>query len=147
MTTMELVNPAELGNDDNYKPQSPEPSERSATSTPPTNLSTTEGWKTPHTASDDNTFYLDDEFCRIYFLPSFSTPPLPSRKMKRKLSLGMSFPKKRGSDAARLRGLWTIAPRAERHTRFIGNKLKSQDWKRYINIKCIIFPWLYFRDT
>ena len=49
---------------------------------------------TPHTATDDNTFDSDDEPRRIYFLPSTPTPPPPPRKLKRKLSLGMSFPKR-----------------------------------------------------
>ena len=31
--------------------------------------------------------------------------------------------------AARLRGLWTIAPWPERHTRPVHNKLRTQDWK------------------
>ena len=31
--------------------------------------------------------------------------------------------------AARLRGLWTIAPRAEGHTKLVDNKLKTQDCK------------------
>ena len=31
--------------------------------------------------------------------------------------------------AAYLRGLWTIAPWAEGHTKLVYNKLKTQDWK------------------
>ena len=31
--------------------------------------------------------------------------------------------------AARLRGLWTIGPWAEEHTKLVANKLKTQDWK------------------
>ena len=33
------------------------------------------------------------------------------------------------SVAARLRGLWTIAPWAEGQTKLVDNKLKTQDWK------------------
>ena len=101
------------GNDE-YSPQSPEPFIPSSTSTPPTNGSTTEGRDTTHTTTDDTTFYTDDEPRRIYWdisssdtfdsneprnvsvasRPS-STPP-PPRTQKRKLSIGLSFPKKGG---------------------------------------------------
>ena len=77
-------------NNDNYSPQSPDPSELSSISTPPMNVS----WETSYTTTDDDTFHSRDEPRRIYFLPpSPSPPPSPPRKQKRKLSLGMSFPK------------------------------------------------------
>ena len=91
--TMAVVNHTEDGNNDNYSPQSPEPSEPSPISTPPMNVSTFDSWETSHTTTDDNTYYSDDEPRRLYFLPSTPTPPPPPRKLKRKLSLGMSFPK------------------------------------------------------
>ena len=94
LTTMVVAYPTSEGHDENYSPQSPEPSELSLISTPPMNLSTIEGWETPHTAMDDTTFYSDDEPRRIYFLPSSPSPPQPPRKLRRKLSLGMSFPEK-----------------------------------------------------
>ena len=94
LATMAAVNSAEGGYGDNYSPQSPEPSEPSPILTPPMNVSTTDGWETAHTTTDDNTFYSDDEPRRIYFLPSTPTPPPPPRKLKRELSLRMSFPKK-----------------------------------------------------
>ena len=53
--TMAVVN-QEDGNDENYSPQSPEPSEPSPISTPPMNVSTIDGWETPHTTTDDDTF-------------------------------------------------------------------------------------------
>ena len=58
------------------------------------NLSTIEGWVTPHTTTDDNTFYSDDEPRRIYFLLSSPSPPTPHQKLK-KMNLGMSFPKRK----------------------------------------------------
>ena len=58
------------------------------------NLSTIEGWETPHKTTDDNTFYSDDEPRRNYFLPSCPSPPTPHQKLK-KMSLGISFPKRR----------------------------------------------------
>ena len=96
-------------------PQSPERSDPSPTSKPPMNLSTIEGWETPHTTTDDNTFYSSEiEPRRVYwdFSPDetldsneprrvspaespSSTPPPPQRQ-KRRLSMGMSFPRKGG---------------------------------------------------
>ena len=43
--------------DQEDSPQSPKPSDPSPISTPLMNLSTIEGWETPHTTTDDNTFY------------------------------------------------------------------------------------------
>ena len=99
--------------DQEDSPQSTEPCDPSPTSTPPMNLRTIERWETPHTTTDDNTFYSsENEPRRVYwdFSPdetfdskeprrvSFasspsSTPPTPPRK-KRRLSMGMSFPQK-----------------------------------------------------
>ena len=95
---------------DGYSPQSPEPSDPSPISTPPMNVSTFYSWETPHTTTDDNTFYSSDEPRRVYWTSPpdeandsedeprriyvLSSPTLPSpRKMKRKLEIGMSFPK------------------------------------------------------
>ena len=86
LATMVKAQQTAGGYDKNYSPQSPEPSEPSPISTPSGNLSTIEGWKTPHTTTDDNIFYSGDE-------PSRS----PSRRLEnwiKKLSLGMSFPRK-----------------------------------------------------
>ena len=79
------------------------------------NVSTIEGWvDTTHTTTDIDTFQPDDELRRVYWdfsssdtfdsneprnvsvasSPSF-TPPLPPRQ-KRRLSMGMSFPQKKG---------------------------------------------------
>ena len=100
--------------DDGYSTQSPEPSDPSPISTPPLNVSTFNIWETPHTTTEDNTFYSEDEPRRvnwtspldqtfdsedeprrIHLLSSPSPPPTP-RKMKRKLEIGMSFPKRGG---------------------------------------------------
>ena len=114
LNTMAVVTQTQDDNDE-YSPQSPEPSDPSPISTPPMNVSTFNSWETPHTTTDDNTFYSEDEpRCvywtspldenfdsedeprRIYVLSSPSPPPLP-RKMKRKSEIGMSFPKRRGA--------------------------------------------------
>ena len=101
--------------DQQDSPQSPEPSDPSPISTPPMNISTISGWETPHTTTDENTFYSSDndprrvywdaspnetfesgEPGRVYPIasPQSTRPPPPRRK--RRLSIGMSFPKKGG---------------------------------------------------
>ena len=50
-----------------YSSQSPESSEPSPISTPPMNLRTIDRWKTPHTTTDDNTFYSEDEPRRVHW--------------------------------------------------------------------------------
>ena len=103
-------------NNEQYSPESPEPSLPSPISTPPMNVSAYNSWETPHTTTGDNTFYSEDEPRRVYWTsplgetfesedeprriyvlsPSPSTQPSPPRRQKRKLSLGMSFPKEGG---------------------------------------------------
>ena len=54
--------------DDEYRPQSPEPTIPSPISTPPLNVSTIEGWgDTTHTTTDNDTFYTVDEPRRVYW--------------------------------------------------------------------------------
>ena len=97
LATMAVANQTQDVNNENYSPQSPEPSEPSPISTPLMNVSAFSSWETSYTTTDDETFYSSDEPRRISFLPpSPSSPPSPSRKLKRKLSLGMSFPKEGG---------------------------------------------------
>ena len=106
---------AVIQQDQQDSPQSPEPSDPSPISTPLMNISTISGWETPHTTTDGNTFYSSDndprrvywdaspnetfesgEPRRVYAIASPpSTPPPPPRR-KRKLSMGMSSPKKGG---------------------------------------------------
>ena len=112
LATMAVVNHTKDGNNDEYSPQSPEPSDPSPISTPPMNVSTFNSWETPRITTDDNTFFSEDEPRRVYwtspleiniysegeprriYLLSSPSPPSPPRKMKRKLEIGMSFPKK-----------------------------------------------------
>ena len=94
LATMAIANNTEDANDDNYSPQSPEPSEPSPTSTPPMNASAFNSWETSYTTTHKDTFFSSDEPRRYYFLPpNPASPPSPPRKLKRRLSLGMSFPK------------------------------------------------------
>ena len=91
---MAVASNTEETNDDNYSPQSPDPSELSPLSTHPMNVSAFNSWETSYTTTNDDTFHSSDEPRRIYFIsPSPSPPPSPPRRQKRKLSLGMSFPK------------------------------------------------------
>ena len=95
--TMAVANNTEDANDDNYSPQSREPSEPSPISSPPMNLGAFNSWETSYTTTDDDTFYSSDEPRRFYFLPlSLSPPPSPPKKLKRKMSREMSFPKDGG---------------------------------------------------
>ena len=96
-----------LATDKNNITHSLAPSKPSPISTPRRNLSTIEGWETPHTTSDDKIFYSVNEPVELIFTLKFFTP-LSTQKLKRQLSLGISFPKS-GGVAARLRGLWTLA--------------------------------------
>ena len=113
LATIAVVNHTEDTNDDNHSPQSPEPSELSSISTPPMNVSTFNSWEASHTTTDDNTFYTSDEPRRVYWdissddnfgsnqqrnpfvASSPSATPPPPRAQKRKVSIVMSFPKKK----------------------------------------------------
>ena len=108
-----LATMAVIRQDEEEPPQSLEPSDPSPFSTQLMNVSTIEGMETPHTTTNDNTFYSSEgEPRRVYWdfspdetfdsneptqlspasIPSF-TPPRPPRQ-KRKLRMGMSFPQK-----------------------------------------------------
>ena len=83
--------------DNNYSPPSPEPSKPSPIPTPPLIVSTFDSCETSHTTTDDNIFCSSDEPRRIYLPPSNpSSPPSPPRKMKTKLEMGTSLPKRGG---------------------------------------------------
>ena len=106
-----LATMAVIQQDQENSPQSPEPPDPSPISTPPMNLSTIEGWETPQTTTDDNTFYSSEneprrvywdfstdktfesnEPRRVYPTGSPSSTPPPPPRQKRRLSMGMSFP-------------------------------------------------------
>ena len=115
LNTMAIVTQSQDDNEQ-YSPESPEPSLPSPISTPPMNVSAYNSWETTHTTTDDNTFYSEDEPRRVYWTsprgesfesedeprriyvlsPSPSPPPSPPRAQKRKISLGMSLPKDGG---------------------------------------------------
>ena len=66
LNTMAVVTQTQ-DNNEQYSPESPEPSLPSTISTPPMNVSAYNSWETPHTTTDDNTFYSDDEPRRVYW--------------------------------------------------------------------------------
>ena len=78
LATMAVANNTQEANDDNYSPQSPEPSELSQISTPPMNVSAFNIWETSYTTTNDDIFFSSDEPRRIYFLP-----PTPARRRHR----------------------------------------------------------------
>ena len=118
LATMAVVDPTHDDNNDRESPESPDPSLPSSISTPPMNVSAFRSWETSYTTTDDNTFYYssDNDPRRIYWetslnetfesneprrvypiaSPPSTPPPPPPRAQKRKLSLGMSFPKEGG---------------------------------------------------
>ena len=65
LATMAVVHQTQNTRDNNYSPQSPEPSELSSISTPPMNVSAFNSWETSYTSTDNNTFYTSDESIAI----------------------------------------------------------------------------------
>ena len=61
LATMTVANNTADANDDNYSPQSPEPSKPSPKSTPPMNVSAFNSWETSYTTNDKDTSYSSDE--------------------------------------------------------------------------------------
>ena len=119
LATMAVASNTEKTNDDNYSPQSPDPSELSSISTPPRNVSAFNSWETSYTTTDDDIFHSSDEPRRIYFLPpSPSPPPSPRRRQKKSWAWECPF-QKRGSVAAHLRSLRSDDPLNKGHSRFI----------------------------
>ena len=107
-----LATMAVIRQNEEFSPQTQEPSIPSPIPTPLMDLSTIEGWETPHTTTDDNIFCsegvprrvcwdispneaIDSNEPRQVSLVSSpsSTPPPPPRQMKN-LSMRMSFPQK-----------------------------------------------------
>ena len=66
LATMAVIQAEPTQHDRNYSPYSPEPSDPSPISTLPMKLSKIQGWETPHTLTDNATFYSEDEIRRNY---------------------------------------------------------------------------------
>ena len=65
LATMAVASNTEETNDDNYSPQSPDPSELSPISTPPMNVSAFNSRETSYTTTNHKTFHSSDEPRRI----------------------------------------------------------------------------------
>ena len=130
LATMAVANNTEEANDDNYSPQSPQPLELSPISKPPMNVTAFNSWEMSYTTTNDDTFYSSDEPRRIFFLPPTpSPPPSPPRKMKRRLSLGMSFPKDGGVSQHVCEACGQTIPAVKGHPRSIKQELEN--WKHF----------------
>ena len=68
LATMRVVQQNPTQHDDNYRPQSPEPSEPPPISAPSMNLNTIGGWDFLHTTTDDNNFYSEDEPIWVHWI-------------------------------------------------------------------------------
>ena len=131
--------------DEEYIPQSLEPSHPSPISTPPMNSSTIEVWETPHTTRDDHAFYSEHEPRRVYWdIPSTSTidsndhtqlsfiwnqssSTPPPRRQKRKMSMGMSFPKRGGESQHDCEACGQPRPETK-ETLMLRGKFKHEDY-------------------
>ena len=103
-----LATMAVIQQDQEDSPQSPEPSDPSPNSTPPMNLSTIEGWETPHTTTEDNTFYSSENEPRRIERTQTSLSrwkPILYTATKEKIEHRDVFSSKGGSVAAHLRGM------------------------------------------
>ena len=147
LATMAIAN--NTGHDNgHYSPDSPDPSLPSSISSPPMSVSAFHSFETTHSTTDDNTFYYssDNDPRRIYWETSLNEtfesneprrvypiesppstpppppPPPPPRKLKRKLSLGMSFPKEGGVSQHTCEACGQIIP-AAKHTPGPSNRI------------------------
>ena len=116
--------------EEQYSPQSLEPSIPSLISTPPMNVSTFEGWETPHTTTDDNTFYSsENELRRVYWdlSPDETIDSNEPRRVfhatKEKTEHGDVFSLKEGSVAVHLGGK-RPTPSRRKGTQMLREKLK-----------------------
>ena len=131
-----LATMAVIQQDQGVSPQSPEASDPSPISTPAMNVNTIEGWETPHTTTDDNTFYSSENeptetygstgtsLLTRHFTPMNPDESLPLRahpphrrlhRDKNKTEHGDLFSSERGSVAAHLRGM-RPAPSSQKDT-------------------------------
>ena len=72
LAKMAIATNTGVANDDNYSPQSPEPSDPSPISTPPMNVSATNSWETSYTTTENDTFYSNGRAQKDLFSSSKS---------------------------------------------------------------------------
>ena len=140
LNTMAVV-PQTRDDNDEYSPQSPQPSDPSPISTPPINVSTFNSWETPHTTTDDNTFYSSDEPRRVIWTSPRMKHLIPktspdesmyclvhhraSSQDEEEIRDRDVLSKKRGSVEARLRSLRSDDPLSKGHPRSIEQELET----------------------
>ena len=124
LATRALENSTGDANDDNYSPQSPEPSEPTPISTPPMNVSDFNSWKTSYTTTDNDTFYSSDEPRRIYFFSKPCIATVTAPKTEEKIEPENVLSNRGGSVAAHLRSLRSDDPLRKGHPRPIKQRLK-----------------------
>ena len=147
---MVVVHQTQNTHDDNYSPQSPDPSELSSISTPPTNVSAFNNWETSYTSTDDNTFYTSNEPRRVYWdlssdddlgssvprNPSVASSPCftpaASKSTEKEDKPGNVLSQRRGSVAAHLRSLRADDPNSKGHPRSIKQKIELCQYQTYL---------------
>ena len=123
LNTVAVVTQTE-DNNEQYSPESPEPSQPSPISTPPMKISAYNSWETPHTTTDDNTFYSEDEPRRV-------TAAITSAKAEKKVEPGNVLSKRGGSVAAHLRSL-RDDPLNKGHLRSIKKEINCRNTQTYL---------------
>ena len=112
LAKMVVVEPTALRHDKTFCLQSPEPSDPSATSTPPMNLSTIESWDT---SSDEDIFRFRGRALKK--LSAINSSPSATTRKQKKTQYWNVLSKKRRSVAAILRTLRSDAPSSRRQPR------------------------------
>ena len=127
LATMAIANNTEDANDNNYNPESPEPSELSPISTPPMNVSAFNSWETSYTTTNDDTIYSGDEPRRILFSSTNSFPiAVTAQEKEKKIEPGNVLSKSWANVAARLRSLRSDDPSSKGHPRSIKQELETR---------------------
>ena len=165
LNTMAIITQTQ-DNNEQYSPESPEPSLPSPISTPPMNVSAYNSWETPHTTTEDNTFYSEDEPRRVYWksplgeilnpkinpedLPPITeslTAAITSAKAEKKVEPGNVLSKRGGSVAARLRILRTDNPLNEGHPKSIEKEENCETFKLTQTLIASFTYQFIFKDT
>ena len=149
-------------NNEQYSPESPEPSLPSPIPTPPMNVSAYNSWETTHTTTDDNTLLgrrattglLDISRGRNVWIRRWTpedlrpitesiTAAITSAKAEKIVEPGNVLSKRSGSVAARLQSLRTDDPLNKGHPRSIEKGVELWNIQTYSNTYCIIHLSIY----
>ena len=128
LATMAIATNTGDANDDNYSPQSPEPSEPTPISTHPMNVSAFNSWETSYTTTDDDTFFQETSPEGSIFFPRvLHRHRHRPENWREDWAWECSF-QERGSVAAHLRNLRSDDPLSKGHPRFIKQGLDNSNW-------------------